>query len=149
MNLGERGAALIKSYESLKLEAYHGAADPEGVWTIGWGHTKGVKEGDVITEEQAESFFQEDVAWAVEAVNETSLVERTTQAQFDAMVSLTFNIGAGGFSNSTVLRLHNAFDFFGACGAFYMWNRSAGQPRRGLLRRRAEEALLYCQDRWD
>ena len=149
MILGSRGRTLIKSFEKLELKAYHGAADPPGVWTIGWGHTgTDVQKGMVITEGRAEVLFDQDVEWAVDYVN-SKIKVTTTQAQFDAMVSLVFNIGVGGFRTSTVLRLHNTNWDFGACAAFLMWHKSAGKKRRGLLRRRCMEAALYCEDRWE
>ena len=102
MKLGHRGAELIKEFESLQLKAYRCSA---GVWTIGWGHTgPDVKPGMVITKSRAKELFWQDVAWAVEYVNSRTNV-RTTQSQFDAMTSLVFNIGKGGFRTSTVLRL--------------------------------------------
>lgn len=148
MNIGERGLALIKGFEELRLEAYHGTADPVGVWTIGWGHTKGVAQGHVIDQETAEMLLRQDIADAEEAVANTANMSITTPAQFDAMVSLTFNVGVSNFAKSTLLRKHNAGDFFGAAQEFDRWVYSAGQPRRGLLRRRLQEASLYADDRF-
>ena len=145
MKLGHRGAELIKEFEKLKLKAYRCSA---GVWTIGWGHTgPDVKPGMVITKARAKELFWQDVAWAVKYVNDHIKV-RTTQSQFDAMVSLVFNIGRGGFRTSTVLRLHNMNWDFGACVAFLMWRKVKKKDSRGLLRRRCREAALYCEDDW-
>lgn len=148
MQLEYRGANLIKEYEQLKLEAYHGSADPDDVWTIGYGHTLGVLEGSTLSASDADVLFDQDVADYAEAVRNSVNLSVTTQAQFDAMVSLAFNIGVANFESSSVLRFHNAGEPFAACGAFLMWNISAGERRRGLIRRRCAEAGLYCGDKF-
>ena len=141
--------SIIKLYEKCILTAYHGDADPEGVWTIGWGHTEGVKEGQEITQEIADKLLAQDVEDAARMVRHGIGNTPTSQGQFDAMVSLCYNIGAGNFTGSTLLRLHNAGRPFDACSEFLNWQISAGRRRRGLKRRRCQEALLYCQDPWD
>jgi lysozyme len=148
MKLQFRGADLIKKYEVLKLKAYHGKADPEGVWTIGYGHTKDVHKGMEITQVDANGLFDQDVEDYTEAVRNSVNLSVTTQAQFDAMVSLAFNIGVDNFESSSVLRFHNAGEHFAVCGAFLMWNISNGERRRGLIRRRCAEARLYCGDKF-
>ena len=91
MNISQEGINLIKKFEGCKLEAYKCAAD---VWTIGYGSTKGVKEGDTITQEEAEDLLMKDLEVFEEAVNKA--VKRSmVQCQFDALVSWTFNLGAG------------------------------------------------------
>ena len=146
MKLSSNGVSFIQKWEELRLKAYR---DVKGVWTIGYGHTKTAEEyiGQTITQERATYLFNKDVAWAEEYVDKRIKTD-TTQAQFDAMVSLTFNIGKGGFRTSTVLRLHNMNWDFGACAAFLMWHWSGGKRYRGLLRRRCEEAALYCSEPW-
>lgn len=154
MKIEYRGANLIKEYETLELEAYHGKTDPEGVWTIGYGHTKSaggvydVAEGQTITEADADALFEQDVADYEEIVNSSANLLFTTQAQFDAMVSLAFNIGVDNFVASSVLRFHNAGEPFAACSAFLLWNISNKERRRGLIKRRCTEAKLYCDDRF-
>ncbi len=148
MRLGEAGAALIKSYEALRLEAY--LPTPDDVPTIGWGHTKGVKMGDTCTEEQAEAWFREDVAEFEGYVNELVSVP-LTQNQFDALVSFAFNVGPDidadtipeGLGDSTLLKKLNAGDYHGAARCFKAWNKQRGKVLAGLTRRRAEEARLF------
>jgi len=132
----------IKEWEQLRLEAY--MPTKNDVPTIGWGHTKDVKMGDVITEEQAQKFLDEDVAWAVRAVNREVTVG-LTQNQFDALVSFTFNVGEGAFSKSTLLRKLNAGDYAGAAEQFPRWNKQAGKVLRGLTRRRANEMHMFLE----
>lgn len=127
---------LIKKWEQLRLEAY--LPTPNDVWTIGWGHTKGVKKGQRISRTQAQTFFEEDVGWAVHAVNKNVKVG-LTQNQFDTLVSFVFNIGETDFRSSTLLRKLNAGDYEGAAEQLPRWNKQKGKILRGLVRRRAEE----------
>lgn len=138
---GNKGIALIKSFEGLKLKAYK---CPAGIWTIGYGHTKGVKEGQVITEDQADKFLTEDLFDAEMAVNEQSL--SLTQNQFDALVSFTYNLGSGNFQKSTLLKKTkaNANDPT-IKEEFAKWNKAGGVVLSGLTRRRAAESNLYFE----
>ncbi|OUM70404.1 glycoside hydrolase family 24 protein [Piromyces sp. E2] len=86
----EFGRNFIKNFENLKLEAYQ---CPSGVWTIGWGHTKGVKEGDKITKAQAEELFNKDISIAEKAVNKYQKTYNFNKNQYDALVSFALNIG--------------------------------------------------------
>lgn len=131
---------LIKKWEALRLEAYLPTKDD--VWTIGWGHTAGVYQGMKITEAQAQKFFEDDVAWATDAVNKLVKVE-LSQNQFDALVSFVFNIGLGAFSKSTMLRKLNAGDYEGAASEFPRWNKQAGKVLKGLVNRRQEEMEYF------
>ena len=97
MKTGSKGKAIIKKWEMLKLKAY---MCPAKRWTIGYGHTAGVKEGDTCTETQADEFLAQDLHDAEMAVNNAS--QRLNQNQFDALVSLVYNIGSGNFSRSPV-----------------------------------------------
>lgn len=149
MQLSEVGESLIKSFEKLELEAYHGEADPDDVWTIGWGHTgPEVKPGMTITAAEADALFDQDVADFVAAVNRATNEDITTQSQFDALVSFTYNLGVGNLQASSVLRLHNSNQPMEAARVFTQWISSAGQKRRGLLLRRLAEASLYAADRF-
>jgi lysozyme len=134
------GEVLPKSFEGLRLTSYQ---DSGGVWTIGWGHTQGVRKGQTISPEVAESFFRADIAGAVLEVNR--LCDTATQNQFDALVDFAFNLGAGSLEASTLLKLHNAGDHAGAAGQFGRWIHGAGEVSPGLIRRRAAEAQLYSQ----
>lgn len=131
---------LIKKWESLELKAY--LPTPNDVWTIGWGHTKGVKRGMTITRHQAQRFFEEDVQWAEDAVNKLVKVP-LNQNQFDALVSFVFNIGETNFRNSTLLRKLNRKDYEGAANEFPRWKHQKGKVLRGLVRRRAEEMEIF------
>lgn len=131
---------LIKKWEKLKLVAY--LPTPDDVWTIGWGHTLGVKQGDRITKEQAQEFFLQDKQWAEDAVNQKVKVP-LTQEQFDALVSLVFNIGANAFSRSTLLKKLNRKDYQGAADQFNVWVKQKGKTLTGLVRRRAEERSYF------
>ena len=98
--------------------------------------------GDTCTQEQADAWFLEDVAWAEDCVNEAVKVE-LTQQQFDACVSLCFNIGCGAFKKSTLVRLLNAGDFDAAALQFRVWNRQNHKVLAGLTRRRLAEEKLF------
>jgi lysozyme len=137
--IGSRGLALIKSFEGLELSAY---LCPAKVWTIGYGSTgPHVKPGLTITETYADTLLQTDLDRFEDAVAKAA--PNATQNQFDAMVSLAFNIGIGAFSKSSVLRFHKMGDHRSAAGAFGMWIKGGGRVLPGLQRRRAAEAQLY------
>ena len=133
------GEHLTESFESCRFVAYQ---DSKGVWTIGWGHARGVQEGDTCTQEQADAWLLEDVQEAVDAVNRLVTVP-LTQAQFDALVDFTFNAGEGNFASSTMLRLLNAGDYDGADAEFKRWDMCGGAHLAGLERRRLAEAAEF------
>lgn len=143
MKLSEKGYAFLGNEEGLKLTAYQDIVD---IWTIGYGNTfyedgTKVKKGDKITKERALQLFQSIVKQFEDAVNST--IKRELNAnQFDALVSLAYNIGVAGFKGSTVARRVNA----NPCDptirdAFLMWKNAGGKPI--LLKRRKREADLY------
>ena len=144
MNLGEQGKALIQSYERCELSAY--LPTPHDVPTLGWGHTRGVAIGDICTQEQADAWFAEDVAWAEECVNRAVRL-LLSQQEFDALVSLCFNIGCPNFSGSTLVKLLNETpaDFDGASAEFLKWDKQHGQVLAGLENRRKAEQELFNQ----
>lgn len=137
MNISSRGLALIKEFEQCRLKAYD---DGGGVWTIGWGHTKGVGEDDCCTQAQADAWLIEDVAKAEAKVNKV-VTRGLTQQMFDALVSFEFNTGALG--KSTLLRRLNAGDLAGAAREFDRWVYDNGVKMSGLVRRRAAEKALF------
>ena len=139
MQLGPKGTALIKSFEERKLAAYQ---DPRGIWTIGWGHTLGVVPYQTCSQEDADIWFVRDTQTAVNAVNRTTDVP-LTQEQFDALVSLTFNIGQGSEAHSTLLALVNQRNFAAAADQFLFWNHTNGVVNAGLTRRREAERALF------
>ena len=138
-SLSPAGLALIKEFEGVRLKAY---LDSVNIPTIGYGHIKGVKMGDVCTQAQADKWLQEDTASAVAAVNKAAGYP-VNQAQFDAMVSLAFNIGNGAFSSSTLVRKLNSSDLVGASNEFPRWNKAGGRVIDGLTRRRAAERDMF------
>lgn len=139
--IGAKGFALIKSFEGLRLKAYPDPGTGGEPWTIGYGHTGGVKPGDVITEAVADAFLMEDIGRFERAVNRLCPV--TTQNQFDALVSFTFNLGEGNLEKSTLRKLHNQGKYAEARQEFQKWNRANNMVMAGLTRRRASEAMLY------
>lgn len=139
MNLSDEGLELIRRHEGLRLNAYQ---DAVGVWTIGYGHTGGVKPEDTIDEHQAVVLLGEDVREAEECIAEHVTVD-LTQGQFDALVSFVFNLGCAAFKRSTLLRLLNEGDVGGACTQFARWVNAGGEPLAGLVKRRADEAERF------
>ncbi len=138
------GRALIQEFEGLSLAAY---LCPAGRWTIGYGHTEGVQPGDRITKAHADSLLAADLVGYGNAVADALGASEATRHEFDAMVSLAFNVGIAGFKGSTVLRLHRQGDRQGAARAFGMWNKAMVDGRLqemvGLTRRRAAETAFY------
>lgn len=143
MTPSPRIATFTQGYEKCSLVAFK--PTPNDVWTIGWGHTDGVQEGDTCTQEQADDWWIEDLAEFSQAVSSDIGDAPTTQDQFDAMVSLAYNIGAGqkGFAGSTVLRKHRIRAYGAAAFAFSLWNKQDGVVLEGLVSRRAAEAAIY------
>lgn len=142
MKTDKKGIELIKEFEGCKLKAYQ---DSVGVWTIGYGHTKGVKKGDVITQEQADEFLIDDLEDAENAVNRLVKVA-LNQDQYDALVSFTFNLGAGNFQSSTLLKLLNQGKYSEASEQFTRWVFAGGKKLNGLVRRREAEQKLFRSD---
>lgn len=143
MTISENGLDLIRRYEGLRLKAYK---CPAGVWTIGYGHTKGVTAGMSITEEKAEALLREDVAGAERALNAMKVNFR--QGQFDALCSWIFNLGLGNFHASTMKKKIVA----GApdkeiVAELKKWDKATVGGKKvalaGLTRRRAEEAAHF------
>lgn len=132
---------MIKDFEGLRLTAYKCSA---GKWTIGWGHTNGVKQGDKITLEQAEAFHEEDYAIAKGIVDDVVDVE-LTENQFEALVSLSFNIGINAFRKSTLVKLLNTGDYLSTSMEFQKWSKVDGVRSKGLLCRRYAEAAMFLK----
>jgi lysozyme len=140
MQLGAKGLALIKSFEQCRLAAYR---DQRGVWTVGWGHTgPAIGPQTVCSQTDADAWLFQDTIAAQKAVTNTVDVA-ITQNQFDALVSFTFNVGAGSEAHSTLVRLLNGGDTAGAAAQFLVWNHVDGQVNAGLTRRRAAEQALF------
>ncbi len=139
MQTSQRGIDLIKRFEGLRLRAYD---DGVGIPTIGYGHTKGVKLGMTITEEQAVQFLREDLHSAERDIDRLVTVH-LCQHQFDALASLVFNIGGTAFRDSTLLRKLNAGDYAGAAVQFDRWVHGGGKILPGLVKRRAAERAMF------
>jgi lysozyme len=142
MKTSANGREFIKGFESLRLKAYPDPGTGGKPWTIGWGHTKGVKQGDRITQEQAEQFLSDDLAVFELTVN-SAIKRPMTQNQFDAMVSLAFNIGGPNFAQSTLVKNFNTGDVQGAADQFPRWKFSDGKVMPGLVKRRAAEREMF------
>ncbi len=140
MNIGPEGIALIKSFEKCKLSAY--MPTPNDVPTIGWGTTDGVSMGDTCTQEEADAWFLEDLAWVQDCLDAHIHVP-ITQPETDALASLCYNIGCERFRTSTLVRLINDSNFEDAAGQFLRWDKQHGVPLAGLTRRRQAEKELF------
>ncbi len=144
MQVSTAGINLICSFEGKRLIAYD---DGVGVWTIGFGTTiypNGikVKRGDTCTTEQAKAYMAHDLKKFESAVN-SAVTMLINQNQFDALVSLAYNIGTGAFKESTLLKKLNAKDYKGAAAQFDVWNKGGGKVMQGLVNRRAVERKLF------
>ena len=144
MRTSQAGLDLIKRWEGLRLQAYRCSAN---VLTIGYGHTSAagepkVVEGMKITQADAEAILARDLG-RYEAAVSKAITRPMTQPQFDALVSLCYNIGPGAFSQSTVARRFNAGDIAGAADAILMWNKAGGKELQGLTNRRQDERRMF------
>lgn len=121
--------------EDFRGNAYQ---DIVGIWTIGWGTTQGVKAGDKIDPTKALQRKLEDVQKFEGALKQCVKVP-LHQYEYDAYISLAYNIGAGAFCRSTLVRKLNARDYSGACREILRWNKAGGKEVRGLTLRRERE----------
>lgn len=119
MDISNNGINLIKQFEGCNLHAYK---CPSGVWTVGYGHTTGVNAGSVISSFEAERLLRQDLKRFVEVANSLIKVP-VNQNQFDALISLMFNIGVGAFKSSTLLKLLNNKDYVNAGKQFLRWDK--------------------------
>lgn len=142
MKISPAGITLITSFEGCRLEAYSDAS-PSRIPTIGYGHTgAGVMLGQRITQERACELLTADLLKFEAAVSRLVKVP-ITQCQFDALVSLVYNMGPFPFERSNLLSLLNSGDVAGAADQFQFLNHSRGEVIRGLTRRRAAERELF------
>jgi len=144
MEISQAGINKIKRHEALRLRAYQ---DEGGKWTIGYGHLivpgDGLNKNSLITAAVAEQLLKRDLAAAESAVN--SYVKVTISSnQYDALVSFVYNVGAGAFLKSTLLRKLNAGDYAGAAAQFPRWQFTGGKRSAGLLARRNRERALFA-----
>jgi lysozyme len=138
MQIDQKGLNLTEQSEGCRLKAYQ---DTGGVWTIGYGHTKGVYPGQVITQAQAEALLKLDIAYAEKCVNDHALP--CTQGQFDALVDFVFNVGPSQFLNSHLYAYHKAGEYNKAAAEFSKWKFDNGKVVLGLVKRRGNEAACY------
>lgn len=138
------GQAFIKKHEKLELNAYPDPGTKGEPYTIGYGHTGGVKKTDKITEKQASDFLANDLKTAENAVKSKVTVP-LNQNQFDALVSFIFNVGGGNFAKSTLLKKLNKKDYAGAADEFPKWNKGGGKVLGGLVTRRKDERDLFLK----
>lgn len=146
MLVSNLGIDLICDFEGKRLVAYD---DGVGIWTIGFGTTVypngiRVKKGDTCTEAQAKVYMQNDLKKFEYTVNSAVNIP-LNQNQYDALVSLTYNIGATAFSKSTLVKKLNAGDIRGAADQFDVWINAGGKRMQGLVNRRSKEKLLFLK----
>ena len=139
MVVDEKGYNLIKQFEGLRLTAYR---CPAGKWTIGYGHTKGVKKGMYISEEVATHFLIEDVQRVEPTINSYDGIYHWTQNEFDALASFAFNCGIG---NLKKLLKYGQRTKSQIADAILVYNKANGRVLRGLVRRRKAERELFVK----
>ena len=131
---------LIKKYEGCHLTAYK---CPSGVYTIGYGHTRNVKEGQMISQAEAEIYLREDIKASEAYVRNYSMLYNFNQHQFDALTSFCFNCGVSNLKklldggHRTIKEISEAIP---------LYNKSRGKVLSGLVKRRAEEKALFDRD---
>lgn len=142
MRISANGIAVAHYFEQCRLEAYPDPGSKDGKpWTIGWGHTgPEVVKGLKWTQAQADAAFEKDLL-RFEARVARLVKVPLTQGQYDALVLFDYNTGS--LHTSTLLKMLNAGDYFGALTQFARWNKNDGKVMRGLIRRRAAEAALW------
>lgn len=142
LKISERGVEFIKGFESWKPVTY---ADPVGVLTIGWG-TIGpeAKPGRRITQKQGLAFLKADIAVSEKEIKRVVNVP-LTQGQFDALVSIHYNMGLPNLLKTDIIKLVNRGDFIGAAGLFPRHNKAKGKVFAGLTRRRSAEAAMFLE----
>lgn len=154
MQTSQRGVDLIKSFESCRLNAYPDPKTGDDPFTIGWGAIgPGIGPGTIWTQERADARLMADIA-VREGIVSAAVTHEMTQGQFDAFVSLVFNVGAGSpykdgivrLKNgqpSTLLRKFNAGDIGGCEAQWLLWISPGSSVTKGLLRRRTAELALF------
>jgi lysozyme len=146
MKTSKAGIDLIKKWEGVKLTAYK---CPAGIWTIGYGHTSAagspkVVAGMTITAKAAEEILVRDLL-KYELGVKSALTRAPNQNQFDALVSLCYNIGPGAFKKSSVAKRFNEGNIAAAAEALRMWNKAGGKVLQGLVNRREDERKLFLK----
>lgn len=139
MKTSQRGIKLIKEFEGLRLTAYK---CPAGVYTIGYGHTRGVKRGMKITEEEASAYLTADLRNSEKAVERYDVIYHWNQNEYDALVSFTFNCGA---TNLRALLRNGRRNRSQIAATLPLYRKAGGKVLKGLERRRAAEKALFLE----
>ena len=142
--ISEKGKSLIKDFEGFRTHAYQ---DSVGVWTIGYGHTKGVTPDMIISTEQGEEMLTDELK-EYETYVETLVKVPLHQYQYDALVSWVYNLGPTNFKNSTLLRKLNSGDYSAVPTEIKRWNKAGGKVLEGLVKRREAEAKMFEGQQW-
>lgn len=141
MRASDRLIQFIKKSEGCRLTSYQ---DVAGVWTIGYGHTAGVKRGDRITQYQAEQFLREDLSQFETKVSTFRGIR--TQGQFDAVLDFCYNCGVGNYNSSTLKKyIESGRKTYEIQKQFLRWVNSGGKEQGGLYTRRIWEAARYSE----
>jgi lysozyme len=141
MRMSDYALERLKEFEGLRLRSYKCSA---GVWTIGYGHTKGVKEGQQIDRRTAEKFLEQDIEYFEQFLAKEPYAEDITQGQWDALVDFLFNLGIGNFQSSTLRKkILKDVDEPSIPDEFRRWVYSKGVVLPGLVKRREWEAQMY------
>lgn len=138
LKISDNGLNLIKKFEGCRLKAYK---DAVGVWTIGYGHTKGVYIGQTISMTQATEYLRQDCANAEKHVNSFNSKYHWTQNEFDALVSFAFNIGSINQLTANGKRSKTEIS-----NKFTQYSKAGGRTLKGLLTRRKAEKALFDKD---
>ena len=144
MKISEDGLELIKKFEGCETTAYQ---DSVGVWTIGFGHTKGVEEGQTCSIEDAESMLADEMDEYEGYINNMVKVE-LQQHEFDALVAWVYNLGPTNLGESTMLKVLNGGQFDRVPDEMNRWTRAGGKILEGLVRRRQAESLMFQNLDW-
>lgn len=140
MQISQACIDLVKDFEKCRLVAFK--PTPTDPWTLGWGHTVGVYEGQNCSQAQADQWLADDLQHASQGVANLVTVP-ITQGEFDALTSFAYNLGIGALHGSTLLRLLNAGNPTGAALEFPRWDHAGGVELEGLERRRLAEQALF------
>ena len=144
MKISENGLELIKKFEGCETTAYQ---DSVGVWTIGFGHTKGVEEGQTCSIEDAESMLADEMDEYEGYINNMVKVD-LQQHEFDALVAWVYNLGPTNLGESTMLKVLNGGQFDRVPDEMNRWTRAGGKILEGLVRRRQAESLMFQNLDW-
>ena len=144
MKISEDGLELIKKFEGCETSAYQ---DSVGVWTIGFGHTKGVEEGQTCSIEDAESMLADEMDEYEGYINNMVKVD-LQQHEFDSLVAWVYNLGPTNLSESTMLKVLNGGQFDRVPDEMNRWTRAGGEILEGLVRRRQAESLMFQNLDW-